>query len=76
MREKRLLARLPLPARLKLSSIQTCGRNLKRALIGLIDNHDEALAAHFADGKLALESTWSCRGCMTNSTPRECQPSC
>ncbi len=29
---------------------------LKRALIDLIDNHDEALAAHFADGKLALES--------------------
>ena len=56
MREKRLLARLPLPARLKSSSIQTCGRNLKRALIGLIDNHDKALAAHFADGKLALES--------------------
>ena len=22
------------------------------------------------------KSTWSCRGCMTNSTPRECQPSC
>jgi hypothetical protein len=29
---------------------------LKRALIELIDNHDEALAEHFADGKLALES--------------------
>src|SRR5882762_10910621 len=29
---------------------------LRRALIELIDNHDEALAAHYADGKLALES--------------------
>ena len=29
---------------------------LRRALIELIDNHDEALAEHFADGKLALES--------------------
>ncbi len=29
---------------------------LRRALIDLIDNHDEALAEHFADGKLALES--------------------
>lgn len=29
---------------------------LRRALIDLIDNHDEALAAHVADGKLALES--------------------
>jgi hypothetical protein len=29
---------------------------LRRALIDLIDNHDEALAAHFADGKLSLES--------------------
>jgi hypothetical protein len=29
---------------------------LRRALIDLIDNHDEALAAHFADGKLNLES--------------------
>jgi|SRR5450631_1481322 hypothetical protein len=29
---------------------------LRRALIDLIDNHDEALAAHYADGKLALES--------------------
>ena len=25
-------------------------------MIELIDNHDEALAAHYADGKLALES--------------------
>ena len=29
---------------------------LRRALIELIDNHDESLAAHYADGKLALES--------------------
>ena len=29
---------------------------LKRALIELIDNHDEALAEHFAEGKLELES--------------------
>ena len=29
---------------------------LRRALIELIDYHDEALAEHFADGKLALES--------------------
>ena len=29
---------------------------LRRALIDLIDYHDEALAEHFADGKLALES--------------------
>ena len=29
---------------------------LRRALIDLIDNHDEALAAHYADNKLALES--------------------
>jgi hypothetical protein len=29
---------------------------LKRALIDLIDYHDESLAEHFADGKLALES--------------------
>lgn len=29
---------------------------LRRALIDLIDNHDEALAEHFAEGKLALES--------------------
>ncbi len=29
---------------------------LRRALIDLIDNHDESLAAHYADGKLALES--------------------
>ena len=29
---------------------------LRRALIELIDNHDEALAAHYSDGKLALES--------------------
>lgn len=29
---------------------------LRRALIELIDNHDDALAAHYSDGKLALES--------------------
>ncbi len=29
---------------------------LRHALVELIDNHDEALAAHYADGKLALES--------------------
>jgi hypothetical protein len=29
---------------------------LRRALIDLIDNHDEALAAHYSDGKLNLES--------------------
>lgn len=29
---------------------------LRRVLIDLIDNHDEALAAHYADGKLSLES--------------------
>jgi hypothetical protein len=29
---------------------------LRRALIDLIDHHDEALAAHYADNKLALES--------------------
>lgn len=29
---------------------------LRRALIDLIDNHDEALANHYSDGKLALES--------------------
>ena len=29
---------------------------LKRALIDLIDYHDEALAEHFTEGKLALES--------------------
>ena len=29
---------------------------LRRALIDLIDYHDEALAEHFADGKLDLES--------------------
>ena len=29
---------------------------LRRALIDLIDNHDEALAAHYSDGKLSLES--------------------
>lgn len=29
---------------------------LRRALIELIDYHDEALAEHFADGKLELES--------------------
>ena len=30
--------------------------DLRRALIELIDYHDEALAEHFAEGKLALES--------------------
>jgi riboflavin biosynthesis pyrimidine reductase len=30
--------------------------DLKRALFELIDYHDEALAEHFADGKLALDS--------------------
>ena len=30
--------------------------DLRRALIDLIDYHDEALAEHFAQGKLALES--------------------
>ncbi|MEP6937545.1 MAG: hypothetical protein ABI871_05690 [Chthoniobacterales bacterium] len=29
---------------------------LRRALFELIDYHDESLAEHFADGKLALES--------------------
>ena len=29
---------------------------LRRALIQLIDSHDESLAAHYSDGKLALES--------------------
>ena len=29
---------------------------LRRALIDLIDDHDESLAAHYANGKLALES--------------------
>ena len=29
---------------------------LRRALIELIDYHDESLAEHFADGKLALDS--------------------
>lgn len=29
---------------------------LRKALFELIDYHDEALAEHFADGKLALES--------------------
>ncbi len=29
---------------------------LRRALIELIDNHDDSLAAHYSDGKLALES--------------------
>src|ERR1051325_12050226 len=29
---------------------------LRRALVELIDYHDESLAEHFADGKLALES--------------------
>ena len=36
--------------------IRKCALQLRRALIELIDNHDEALAAHYADGKLALES--------------------
>ena len=31
-------------------------QQLRRALIELIDNHDESLAAHYSDGKLALES--------------------
>ncbi len=31
-------------------------QQLRRALIDLIDNHDESLAAHYADGRLALES--------------------
>ena len=30
--------------------------DLKRALFDLIDYHDEALAEHFADGKLSLDS--------------------
>src|SRR5213082_2250149 len=30
--------------------------DLRRALIDLIDYHDEMLAEHFAEGKLALES--------------------
>ena len=30
--------------------------DLKRALYDLIDYHDEALAEHFAEGKLALDS--------------------
>lgn len=30
--------------------------DLRRALIDLIDYHDEALAEHFAEGKLSLES--------------------
>ena len=30
--------------------------DLRRALIDLIDYHDEALADHFAEGKLALDS--------------------
>ncbi len=30
--------------------------DLKRALFDLIDYHDEALADHFAEGKLALDS--------------------
>ena len=30
--------------------------DLKRALFDLIDYHDEALAEHFADGKLELDS--------------------
>jgi hypothetical protein len=29
---------------------------LRRALIEMIDDHDESLAAHYAGGKLALES--------------------
>jgi hypothetical protein len=31
-------------------------QQLRRALMELIDNHDESLAAHYSDGKLALES--------------------
>ncbi len=31
-------------------------QQLRRALIDLIDNHDESLAAHYSDGRLALES--------------------
>jgi hypothetical protein len=31
-------------------------QKLRRALFELIDFHDEALAEHFAEGKLALES--------------------
>ncbi len=31
-------------------------QQLRRALIELIDNHDESLAAHYSDGRLALES--------------------
>jgi len=30
--------------------------DLRRALVDLIDYHDEALAEHFAQGKLALDS--------------------
>ncbi len=30
--------------------------DLRRALVDLIDYHDEVLAEHFADGKLALDS--------------------
>ena len=30
--------------------------DLRRALIDLIDYHDETLAEHFAEGKLALDS--------------------
>ena len=30
--------------------------DLRRALVDLIDYHDEALAEHFAEGKLALDS--------------------
>src|SRR5437899_12395113 len=30
--------------------------DLRRALVDLIDYHDEALADHFAEGKLALDS--------------------
>src|SRR6201981_3699587 len=30
--------------------------DLRRALVDLIDYHDEALAEHFADGKLTLDS--------------------
>ncbi|MEO7723311.1 MAG: hypothetical protein ABIU29_01265 [Chthoniobacterales bacterium] len=35
-------------------------RQVRRALIDLIDNHDESLAAHYADGRLALDSYKEC----------------
>jgi hypothetical protein len=47
---------MPLPGPFKIVGDPNMRAQLKRALIDLIDNHDEALAAHFADGKLALES--------------------